>query len=53
MYLTFYFETDFELVIFYHFEKICEKDLRVIYDQWSKLNFNLDEQPEIQILNKL
>jgi hypothetical protein len=34
-----------------NFDRRFEKKLRCIFDQWSKLHFNLDVQPEIQILN--
>ena len=34
-------------------EKLIEVQLRVIFDQWSKLHLGLDVRPEIPILKGL
>ena len=42
-----------KFAIFYaflgNFCKKCEKELRIIFDKWSKRYFSLDAQPETQV----
>ena len=41
----------FFIVSAHNFGKTSEKTLMSIFNQWSKLNFSLNAQPEIQILS--
>ena len=51
--LTIVLISEINTIVALNFGKRYEDNLRVIFDQWSKLHLGLDIRPEIPILNGL